>query len=463
MPVAVIGDEHPGRELLREPLRPDQRGGRVALGADDDDRWRALPVDLRPGHRGERPVQARQPAVGQLRAEGRRLDGQHRREGVEVRDRQRLQPLGVGPAVDAVDGVDRLAPVAPVGTVVAPLGEQVVDVQQHLAVPGQATLQPRPQHRPRVVLVERADQGEQPQALGQRPGVVPRGQRRVLQRRDQAPYLRDAVVDGAAQRAVRLDEAVGHEGLQRHLEPPRLLQRRRGVRRGAPGQVDRAVQHEPADPVGEQLGVHGPEDGAVGLSEEGEVRIAQHGPQHVHVAGGGHRVHERCGPVVGAAGRQPVGQLHEVGELTRLVRAGVGGGEVVVGGVVQAVHAGRARHPARVEADDVVGRAQLLAGDHARLQGVVDPRATGAPGVEDERTEPVPGSRQPGQRQQDRPLTGGGVVQRDLHGGALVVLPGDALRRVDQLTPPPLQLLGVERGEVPARRHHDRRVDRRRR
>ena len=47
--VAVAGDEHSRVELLGERLRPLQRGGRVAGGADDDDRggpvaWSGCPA-----------------------------------------------------------------------------------------------------------------------------------------------------------------------------------------------------------------------------------------------------------------------------------------------------------------------------------------------------------------------------------------------------------------------------------
>ena len=170
---------------------------------------------------------------------------------------------------------------------------------------------------------------------------------------------------GVAEEAVTLVDAVLDVGAQRHLEATGLLEAELA---GVDGQVDRAVEHHPADLVGEQVGVGRPQLGAVGSAEVEQLRLAQRRPQHVHVAGrldGGDVADQAVG--VGDAAlveRLEAGLV--VGALLRRVRVGVGGEEVVellVGDAVDRVGLAGA---ARVEADDVEVVAQRRRGTRRR-------------------------------------------------------------------------------------------------
>ncbi len=90
------------------------------------------------------------------------------------------------------------------------------------------------------------------------------------------------VVDGVAQEAVAVVDAVLHVRPQRDLEAPGLLE---AELPRVDGEVDRSVEHHPADLVGEQVGVRRAELGAVGRAEVEQLRLTERRPQHVHVAG----------------------------------------------------------------------------------------------------------------------------------------------------------------------------------
>ena len=73
----------------------------------------------------------------------------------------------------------------------------------------------------------------------------------------------------------------------------------------AEGGVEGAVKHEAADVLGEEPGVGGTEEGAVGIAEEVERLLAEDGSHHVEVAGcaDGVDVFEQTARVLAAARR----------------------------------------------------------------------------------------------------------------------------------------------------------------
>ena len=91
-----------------------------------------------------------------------------------------------------------------------------------------------------------------------------------------------------AQGAVALLDAVGRPLPGGALEALGLAEV--DLLRGEVGGDD-AVEHHPADLLGEEVGVDRAEVGAVRLAEVGELLLAERGPQHVQVASGIPRRH----------------------------------------------------------------------------------------------------------------------------------------------------------------------------
>ena len=239
--------------------------------------------------------------------------------------------------------------------------------------------------------------------------------------------------------AVAPVDAVLHVGPQRHLEASGLLE---AELPRVDGEVDGPVEHQPADLVGEQVGVGRAELGAVGRAEEDQLRLTERRPQHVHVAGRLDRgdVADEVVGVVDAALVEGLEGLLELLPLLWRVRVGVGRDEVVEGGVGDAVDRIGAAGAARVEADDVEGVEELLAERERRVLGVRRAGRAGPAGVDDQRADPA------------RRIGGRDLEQRQPDGlaGRLLVVDGHRQRRALEVAAArlPRQLLGVERREV---------------
>ncbi|CAM5683538.1 hypothetical protein SAURM35S_00706 [Streptomyces aurantiogriseus] len=234
---------------------------------------------------------------------------------------------------------------------------------------------------------------------------------------DAVLHVLRGVADGTALGRRR---AVLREVVERELEPPGLAERALlGRLRG----VDDRVEDGPPDVLGEQVGVHAAEFGAVGDAEVVQLRVAEDPAHQVHVAGRVGGAHMRQHPL-----RVVLAGLVELLRVVQERRAlgGVVGGHVLleVGVellVVLAADGGAAADAARVEAHEVVAGAQgrvVLAERGQRG----DAGAAGAAEVEQQRADPsalrTTGLR-PDQRDVDRVALGVVPVQGCLHGGAL--------------------------------------------
>ncbi len=178
-------------------------------------------------------------------------------------------------------------------------------------------------------------------------------------------------------------DAVLDVGAQRGLEAGSLPQ---GELPEVEGQIDRSVQHEPADPLREQLCVGGAELGAVGRPEVAERRLSEDGAQDVHVArrlDGAHVGGQRARPLRAAA-QHRLGEADEPATLGCRVGVGVGGDVLVERPVTQAVHLGALARPAGIEADDVEAVEEGVPEDQAGLGGVVGAGLPGPAGVDHE-------------------------------------------------------------------------------
>ena len=260
------------------------------------------------------------------------------------------------------------------------------------------------------------------------------------------------LVDRVAEEAVAVVDAVLDVGAQRDLEAAGLLEAELAR---VDREVDGAVEHHPADLVGEQVGVRRAELGAVGGAEVEQLRLTQGGPQHVDVARGldrGDVVDEAVGVVRAALEERLVGLLELLGLLGG-VRAGVVGDEGVDLGVGEAVDGVGLAGAARVEPDDVEVVAEHVAERERGVLGVGRAGRARPAGVDDQRADPV--RRVVGgvleQRQPDGLAGRVLVVDRHLERGALEVAAAGL----------PRQLLGVERREVGPRRVAGARLGRR--
>ncbi len=242
-----------------------------------------------------------------------------------------------------------------------------------------------------------------------------------------------------AQEAVAVVDAVLHVRPQRDLESAGLLEAELPC---VDGEVDRSVEHHPADLVGEQVGVRRAQLGAVGRPEVEHLRLTQRGPQHIHVAGGLDRgdVADQAVGVLHAALVEALVGLLELLRLLRGVRVGVGSHERVEVGVGDAVDRIGVAGAPRVEADDVEVVAEHVAERQRRVLGVRRAGRARAARVDDQRADPVRG------------IVGRVLEQRQLDGLAARVLVVDGHRQGGALevaaTRLPGQLLVVERRQV---------------
>ncbi len=182
------------------------------------------------------------------------------------------------------------------------------------------------------------------------------------------------------------------------------------------GRVDGGVEHHPAHPVGEQRPVDLAEIGAVGEPVVIDLRHAECLADLVHVAGhidGRHIGQQPAEPLL-APGRVGLGPADEH-LLGRRAGRDVVGPHLVEETRVAAQRGHRTAHPARVEADDVVGGRHLRA-QPGRDRGRERPAGLARSPRVDEQHALLPGGRRGGrdhrQRQRDLPAAGIGVVQR---------------------------------------------------
>ncbi len=278
------------------------------------------------------------------------------------------------------------------------------------------------------------------------PDVVPGEFRAVLlDRRAVGPG--DQVPERLPHLGRRVAEFVGAVAPGGPLRPPgerRLGALRPDLDHAAPHPcgVDRAVQYETVGPRGEHLRVDGPQVGAVGVAQVGDLPLPQDGADDVHVAGGvaGGEVREPVAVPGTALVGDGAGPLDVPAERRRLV----GVFDVLIRTRETAGERGAAAHAARVEPDQVVLLTDLLGqrGLHhdRHLQALVA-RTTG---VEEDRAVPFAGDAglHTGDRQLDRPGVGVAVVQRHPDGGALE---RRGLRRVASVPGRPLVLESLQR------------------
>ena len=159
------------------------------------------------------------------------------------------------------------------------------------------------------------------------------------------------------------------------------------------GQVGRddAVEDDATDALREEPGVGGAEERAVGLAEVVQLRVADGGPQDVHVAGGvGRReVLDEIGVVGLAAGGHRLGLRQQRLLLGGVVGRRVGREEAVERLVAEAVDRVGAPDAARVETDEVVVATDVRPADRVGpAADVVDAGRAGAARV-DERASPA--------------------------------------------------------------------------
>ena len=161
--------------------------------------------------------------------------------------------------------------------------------------------------------------------------------------------------------------------------------------------VDGAVQDHRPHVLRIGLGVAGPDPGAVGVTEIGQLLVAECGAHRVEILDhidGSDVGKELLAHLVHAALNELLGFLLDVGDaFWRVVDLRIGAQPVVVG-VGVAPHRGRGvGHPAGIEADQIEalahGRRQRVGHPRRRL----DTRLAGAAGVDDQRTDLVPGRR----------------------------------------------------------------------
>ncbi len=239
----------------------------------------------------------------------------------------------------------------------------------------------------------------------------------------------DPLVDALAEEAAALVDAVLHVGTQRRLEAVRLLQRELLVRQR---RIDRAVEDEPADVPGEEVGVGRADERAVRRPEVVELRLTERSTQDVHVAGdllGGHVAREIAAVVEAALAEAVEQPVHLVALGTR-VRVGIEGEQVVELRRVDALQGVTLANASGVEPDDVVRVGQRGAELEGPGRGVAHPGATGTAGVHDQGPDAMALRRHLEDRELDRRSVGGRVVERDRELAALVavaVVPGELL------------------------------------
>ena len=259
--------------------------------------------------------------------------------------------------------------------------------------PSSAVSQPLVEEVPVVPVVERGDD-----ARGNRcPTVSSRsssGRQRVcVEVGEDARDRVEPLLGRVAEEAVALVDAVVDVRRQRPLEARGLAE---AERHRVERDVDGAVEHEPADLVREQVGVGRSELGAVGGAEVVELRLAQRGAEHVHVAGRLDRrdVRRRCRRAAVGVGDAPgpevVEAVDDLADLRVVVGHRVGLEERVHLLVGEAVDRRGLAGAARVEADDVevVGQ-RLDRKTWPRLLGVRRAGGAGPARVDHQRADPL--------------------------------------------------------------------------
>ena len=245
-----------------EALGPLVRGGGVAGGADDEDRRGPGGGELLRGDGGliGQTAQPRDDA----RRRCRRAAGTSR-----ARPWRRPSTWSRGAVVGAVEAEDRAGRLQGlgVGAVGAALVVRVGEGEQTVALALERLGERRAQLRPERRQVERHRHAGRHEALGQL----------TAGRRPRAACCRPSFTSvsicakrlllGAAQRAAGLAEAVLDE---RRGHPGEALGLPLGVLLGGQARVDGAVQHHPADPPREELGVPGADERPVGPAVVGD-------------------------------------------------------------------------------------------------------------------------------------------------------------------------------------------------
>ncbi len=375
-------------------------------------------------------------APGEAPAEGRRRRFVLRDRGRHLRLRDR------GRVVEAADRRERLHRVVDVAARTAG-GVAVGEPQQQGAVAVEGVLQGLGEVGPEALVVEGEGDAGRRGALGEHPVAEGRLEGLPVDLVEEVGDPGRARVGRVPEEAAAGVDAVLEIARQCGLEAGRLLEPElERVER----EVDRAVEDEPPDLGGEEVGVRRAELGAVGRPEVVQLGVAERRAQDVHVARGLDR-----GDVSGQVSR-PVGAAPPEGLVGGDVVVALGGGvgirvageegvEVVV---AEAVDRTAAAGAARVEAHDVVDVEERRAEGGVGMGGVVGAGRAGPAGVDHERADPL-----------------GGVGRRDLEqceldgvAGRVVVVERHGQRRaeVGRAALLPGQLLGVVRREGGARR-----------
>ncbi len=279
---ALDGDEDAGVELFGQALRHRVGSGGVVRGADDEDgggtgRVNGLTVGVlgRPGGQAGGGVadvaaQDRQFALESLHLCGPLLD------------------VSFGRVVQVVDRVDRVRGVVRVGAVGVARVHEVSDREHRGAVVSARGVRIGVgELGPPLGVVHGPGQRGDGQIFGERARRVVRAHRAFLEGVEEGTHGLDALLEVASHRAGGLGGAVGDPVLERGVEASHL-QGRDLV--DAEGGVEGAIKHEAADALREEPGVGGPQEGAVGVSEEVERVLAEDGAHHVEVAGSAHGV-----------------------------------------------------------------------------------------------------------------------------------------------------------------------------
>ena len=444
-----MGEQHGVAEQLLGAHGVLVAGVGVVPGADQQDRGVGLGVP-RPG---VAVVAAGRPVRGARGPQPPALDrSRHRALGGEVADHRRPVRDGLGGRpVQARDrrGLRHLGP----GPGCAPQGGRC---GQGRGVAFDGGVQLLGVVGPRARVAQRREGRQQQVAVGELTG---RGRARCRDRPLARPVQQALHPSGrglavAGQRApLRSGLLAQLQELGEHLVGGRRVAGDPGLGAGGvrDGVDDPVEQHRP-HPLGEQVGVHLADDGAVGEADVGDGLLAGELTEAVQVA---HRV--RGGDVreegahhltaaTGQVGGQPRvalglgrsrGDRHPLPELRRLGLAG------------EAVHRGAGMGAARVPADDVepavTPRVELV----AALAHQAHPGVARAARVDEDGPDPLlgPAGGVADHRQLDLGARGVGPVQRHGHAGALE--PFTAARPVDSRGGAP----GC-RGRPGARRRH---------
>ncbi len=284
------------------------------------------------------------------------------------------------------------------------------DLQQRRIVVDRGVVHPLCEHRPQLRGVQRGDHGEL---------QFTRGHDAIGFVRRDAPLLGDRRNERRVHLERRADRrkvavGVGITRLRELLERPVETRGLFGIEFGeVVDRLDRSVEHQRSDPVGEQLGVGGTESGAVREPDVAQSIVADRVADLVEIACRVVRSEPRpdLDRVGGARRGLPLG-LGDEGVPTGIV-ALVEQRDVVVEGVVALD--GRARSDAtRVERHEVEPSRDLLGHDQRHRLQEVDARRSRPTRIEHQRTDPlvVVHGRHPGDGDVDQAAVRSVVVER---------------------------------------------------